>query len=541
MSPPLTNGQARVERLGGWGAAAAIGIAAAVAAMSLVRAGIFDDSWMFYRYALHVREGLGVAWNPDGIPTYGLTSLLWLFVVLPFTFLPLDAMDLLRVASCATGVLALIIMAQTVMRHASSIMAQPVIALASVAVPLLVVPDFVMNLGSGMDTMLSLAANAALVSVVLRYLRTPSQASALAVGVLAYVSVLARPDNGICALGVPFLAWLVLSKDRNWQHLAGLVGLPSILIAAELAFCDWYFGVPVPLGFYAKSARSYVGFVSRERALDYLADGAAYALPFVAALCGTVRRPELPRLAVFLLPPAATFLYLLTVRQIMGFGGRYYVPFLPFLIVPALLCVDGFPGGFRRLWLRLSLALLLLVVLYKVSEPLVAELSAARLRGLEAQAVPVPRPPITAREPLPAIANHVEIVAEQIAGRLPPGASIAASEVGRLGAQAIDNPVIDLVGLNDTAIGRRGVDMDALMQRLLDVIFFPHTDYTGLRQELLSDRRLQQRYMFIRWAFVYGLAIRRDSAFRPEIEALVRAAWEKRYPGYRLDDYVARW
>ena len=95
MSPPLTNGQARVERLGGWGAAAAIGIAAAVAAMSLVRAGIFDDSWMFYRYALHVREGLGVAWNPDGIPTYGLTSLLWLFVVLPFTFLPLDAMDLL--------------------------------------------------------------------------------------------------------------------------------------------------------------------------------------------------------------------------------------------------------------------------------------------------------------------------------------------------------------------------------------------------------------------------------------------------------------
>ncbi len=36
-----------------------------------------DDSYMFYRYAQHLRQGLGFSWNMDGIHTYGMTTLLW--------------------------------------------------------------------------------------------------------------------------------------------------------------------------------------------------------------------------------------------------------------------------------------------------------------------------------------------------------------------------------------------------------------------------------------------------------------------------------
>src|ERR1700744_1385916 len=49
----------------------------------------FDDAYMFYRYATNLAHGLGISWNPDGVPTYGMTSQLWVFLILPLTELPL--------------------------------------------------------------------------------------------------------------------------------------------------------------------------------------------------------------------------------------------------------------------------------------------------------------------------------------------------------------------------------------------------------------------------------------------------------------------
>src|SRR5208337_1528059 len=63
---------------------------------------IFDDAYMFYRYALNIRHGLGIAWNPDGVPTYGLTSHLWVWCVLPFTLLPVAPGVALQFASWLT-------------------------------------------------------------------------------------------------------------------------------------------------------------------------------------------------------------------------------------------------------------------------------------------------------------------------------------------------------------------------------------------------------------------------------------------------------
>src|SRR4029453_7354546 len=43
---------------------------------------VWDDSYMFVRYADNLRAFHTVAWNPGGAPTYGLTSPLFLSVVL---------------------------------------------------------------------------------------------------------------------------------------------------------------------------------------------------------------------------------------------------------------------------------------------------------------------------------------------------------------------------------------------------------------------------------------------------------------------------
>lgn len=51
---------------------------------------IFDDAFMFYRYASHIREGMGIVWNAGGAPTYGITSHGWLFVVVLIAGLPVS-------------------------------------------------------------------------------------------------------------------------------------------------------------------------------------------------------------------------------------------------------------------------------------------------------------------------------------------------------------------------------------------------------------------------------------------------------------------
>jgi len=73
---------------------------------------------------------------------------------------------------------------------------------------------------------------------------------------------------------------------------------------------------------------AFVGF-------GYLA--ALCALPFAGALAATLTRKQIPIVLVLLLPAALTVLYLLTVRQVMGFIGRYYIPLLPFIVGLAVL------------------------------------------------------------------------------------------------------------------------------------------------------------------------------------------------------------
>ena len=58
-------------------------------------------------------------------------------------------------------------------------------------------------------------------------------------------------------------------------------------------------------------------------------------LPCLTLAC-LLRRTHLRRILAFLLPLLLQCAYLFTVLQIMGWGGRYYVPYLPFLFVPAL-------------------------------------------------------------------------------------------------------------------------------------------------------------------------------------------------------------
>jgi hypothetical protein len=525
---------------------AAVSLTAVLLAAWLVRAWLrllsFDDAYMFYRYAANIAGGLGISWNPDGVPTYGMTSQLWVFFILPLTALPLTPGHILQLASWLTGCAALATMALAVRRHARSVWLRSLpVAFAAVALPLVGNPIFAYHLTTGMDTMLTVWANAAVVFGILEYVKSPSPGMAVRVGVLSFVAVLARPDAGLCAVGAPCLAWLTLSGERRWRDLLGLWALPVALTAAELLLCKWYFQVPLPLGFYAKSVHSYAGFLSSENAVHYAYLASLCAVPFVGVLGATFTRKQAPLLLALLLPVLGTIAYLLTVRQVMGFIGRYYIPLLPFLVVPALLSLDAALVERARLMRRVVFGVCVAALAYLCIRPVEFGWERQYTSRVVPAPIPVPTPPVRATAGLPNFGGAWKPVNPAIArmvASLPDGVTVAASEVGYLASLAPRASIIDLVGLNDTAIGIHGFSMDDLLARSPDLIWLPHTAYTGLRATLLGDSRLFERYIVINDAFDFGIAIRRDSPMRGAIEKALRASWSELYPSWRMDDYV---
>ncbi|MEK9284119.1 MULTISPECIES: hypothetical protein [unclassified Bradyrhizobium] len=504
----------------------------------------FDDAYMFHRYGTHVLSGLGVVWNEGGAPTYGLTSQLWLFLLLPLFMLPLSAASALQLASWLTGGLAVAVMGRTVAREAQSpLLSASAAAIGAVGLPLLLHPAFAAQLTTGMDTMLSLLLNAAVMLVAMRYAKVPSTGAAIVSGLVSLAAILTRPENGICALGVPLLAFAAQAPAKRWRDLVYIVVLPLLLLVASLALAQFYYGSALPLSFYAKSAHGYDGFLNPESAIRYLAVALSCAIPFIAALITGMRHGIRPPMLVLAMPAGLTVCYLLTVRQIMGWDGRFFIPFLPYLVIPGLLSLDamlarglnwsdlgrplarGIAGGF---------AVLLGVLVLQ------SGIGRLNVAALTSQAVAAPRLDYRAATPLPVKSWFavVQQIGDHIVSRLPAGAVVAASEIGYIGSVAPHVAIVDLVGLNDTQIGRSGLSMDYLLGFKPDVIWFPHGDYTGLRSKMLSDPRLYEHYVVIAGAFNYGLAIRRDSPHRASIERDVAAAWAQLYPDRAMPDYV---
>jgi len=117
---------------------------------------------------------------------------------------------------------------------------------------------------------------------------------------------------------------------------------------------------------------------------------------------------------------------------------------------------------------------------------------------------------------------------------------VAATEVGYLGERAGQANVIDMAGLNDNEIALHGFDVHALLLRKPDVIWMPNTDYTYQNAWMMSDPELLQEYDVYAGAANYGLAIRKDSPYRVEIDQQMQVFWDAAYPGYRMSDYLVR-
>jgi len=234
--------------------------------------------------------------------------------------------------------------------------------------------------------------------------------------------------------------------------------------------------------------------------------------------------------------------YLCTVTQIMGSVVRYFLPYFPLCVIPALLLTDERlreGGSFRSTFRTPQVAGAALVFILAVVTPYPV------VDWLEWYAEPVMRysavKATTAdKRTLPSLNYWVAIEGvAALAEAMPTGGTLASSEVGQLGFMALNKNVIDVAGLNDTEIALHGFHPDQFLDRKADLIWLPHNDYTWQRGILITAPKFLAEYDFYPDAYIYGIAIRKDSPYHNALTTRLAAAWSGLYPGTKSQDHVA--
>jgi hypothetical protein len=264
------------------------------------------------------------------------------------------------------------------------------------------------------------------------------------------------------------------------------------------------------------------------------------------------RKKEWRVVLVCVLPLAATMLYLCTVTQIMGMASRYYVPYLPLLAIPAYLALDAriyerqiqdHPGIGWRVVSPTKIAVTVLIVWFLIEG--IPKSLQARLESLAERRVQSYNDVVlttSAVKPLPELGYDRALhgFADDVVAGLPDGATIAATEVGYLGAQFPHINVIDLAGLNDTNLALHGFSAAVVLNQAPDIIWLPHNDYTWQRGILLSDPLFLQKYQVYADAMNYGVAILKTSSNRKALELRLEKVWSQIYPMTTAKDYIVQ-
>jgi hypothetical protein len=514
----------------------------------------FDDAYMFYRYAMNVRHGLGVSWNLDGVHTYGMTSLLWQGVVLLLSYLPVEASRALQLGSLACTGGAMVAMAHAVARNArGEYMANTLRVLPMVVLPLTFVRIIPFDAINGMETMLGALLCAVFLGLALAWVRGAARPEVVGLaGVLLYFT---RPEAAILVVLTPVLLY-ALTPEARVRSLLRLLGVFVAGVLLQLLICKLYFHTALPLSFYMKSWNGYEGYSA-----DWHPVHSAYRMLlscwlYFMVLIFMARRSDWRLLVACFVPVLPVFLYLMTVTQVMGAYSRYYVPYYAFFLIPALLVLDrriaDWTWSVKEMWSRRELvgrSIAALVLLgcfcfqFVPSKTIYAAEKGPEKRCTVYDPVQLQT---AATMPLPKIewSETIARMGREILRPLPRGTTVAASEVGYLGAVAPQVNLIDLEGLNDTEIALHGFTVSGLLARRPDMIWMPHTDYSYQNGLILSSPELLKEYEVLAGAVNSGIAIRKDSPVRIQLEERIQRLWVEIYPQSRMsEDWVqsAEW
>lgn len=505
----------------------------------------WDDSFMFVRYADNLRLHGVLAWNPGAAPAYGLTSVLYVAVVLPVRLVVSSPVLAIMLSSAISGAAALILLLALLRGHTQT--GDPVARAAGVALvigTLVAAREMILaHVLSGMDTLFAMAYLAAYFLLVRRAAAQPTRNRLIVAGVWGGLAFFVRPDLLLFAALIP-LAMLVLGPDRRAAIVllivsGGVVGVELLL--ARLAFGTW-----LPLPFYLKSASHIYGpyfeslYVQRpwEELQRFLGAYWPLIVPIGLAVMAGPRAwwRETDAIDKGMLVAALLFVlyYLFFVMQIMPYEARFYHPALPalaylgarataHLIERGRAWIDSESGRRTAGILTGGAALLLLFGI--AGTALAGELVALqRAAGDFDPAIYDPA------EVYRRTGYHNYWYALDEFSALPEELTMATTEVGLPAALNPRRQIVDLSGLNEASIALHGFDADRILTDYRpDLVYMPNPDYNEIINSLTRSAVFNAEYELFAaqdLEAVMAVALRRAS---PDYDAM-RAIVARRVP-----------
>ena len=396
---------------------------------------IYDDAFIYLRYARNLDAGCGLRFNCSGDAVEGFTSPLFLGLLWLGTFFTKRLIDLSQVigtialigaagfAISAAAALGSQLRDDSPLREDSLLRRLPGLLAVATALALALDHYVLLNANIGLETSLAaLTCSLLAFAVVTKRPRLTATASVLA--------MLARPEAVLFVIALPLLPWL-----RRPRYLAPVAGAVVLLAIARLVV----FGALAPNTYYAKAGGSlrhlelgaaYIADVARDFPLTALAALALLARPreigFVLVVAGAW-------LAFFLRSGGDTFEY-----------SRLWFPIVPALTAFAL-------AGVAALAMRYG---------SRVAALAAPAVLALVIGGRAAVVHAIPE-----QHANPRVVEWAAI-GSYLRATYPRGTLVATVPIGAIGYYS-SLPILDLVGLTDATIARAGrsVPADLLAKR----------------------------------------------------------------------------
>ena len=414
---------------------------------------VYDDALMFYRYAFYISQDHAYAWNPDGMPVYGTTSIVYTFVTLFFYELLPDLLPhyLMGMISRFSGVLIYMLAGVLLFLTRSRPASQMILLLYLLTFSFFNL--FLSHVYSGMETLTAAFFMFAFI-FSLQQFKATGQKVYFYTGLIPVLIMFAlRPDAAVYTTLIPMVYFLVERKPGYLFYvLFSIAGAGAVL-----AFSSSYFGHPFPLPFYVK--REIFDIDMEEENLLYISEF-LFSPPILISLilmgmATVVQTKERVLFVSILLSILIHSVYLtFFTNQNMGMNARFYMPAFPIVFyggfVAATLLWEKYSGrlpfNFRgkpvtEVFLILVSVFLLVVLsgeLKKVNKNRTGYTSYPEYYNAIVKIYPVKRKDGSVGE--------TSMLAELM--QMPAGCSVTASEMGITGVNFLHSRVIDMLGLN---------------------------------------------------------------------------------------------
>jgi hypothetical protein len=426
--------------------------AAAYFTIGLVRISVghpAEDAYIVYKYVDNFAAGRGIVYYAGGPHTEGFVDFLWFIALGGLVRLGMDvAVAAIALNAMGVAVLTRIFYAQIESTPSLSVLSRHVLQTAACAFVLLSCASLAG--WEGFSTTLYAAAVLLLYFLSLR----DSTISRAAIPCAALAVALLRSDGAVIAIGFTVLGFAQAWRAGDLLRYLTLCAASTLAGAAYFAWRSSYFGLPLPLPFYVKSALSHLPglrdnirwfFLSVEPL--FLTFAAAGFLGFLAGKGSSLPR----RLLWAALPLLAHFLALSFFAQYQNIQWRFQAPLTTALLFITFAGFSSLVGLEITIRQRVGWALIFLTAL--------APLSAIGLRRIYRSIRYQP--------------TYIDTFAPLLGQRLGPRHTLAITEAGRL-AYWSSSIVRDFTGLNDPEAARFPPLQSDIERMGPDLVLFHH-------------------------------------------------------------------